>query len=715
MSRLPLYGKPDSFFSHLSGTGQVSGHETTIVAKLRKERERNKPFRWVFKKFSNPLLAEIEAGVAACYYLIAPEHNPKIRVVYDTAGKAIGTVSKLFPNYMSLREYLGDHFGVAGFEIETQKKLNRLIENGLAEVQTLSYFFEEDDLHLENIGVLCQKKGDEFVVDEEGFFIVEKVVRIDYDMSAYTIVAQEALRGDRTGYGRKPLTERFLLTDRDLTTLPCVEDADPWYCSTIYRASMDIPLARVSHAYTKEQVQIFRTLSQHPSYSAKKFLTLLKITLFNDDTFISRLSAHVDDPASLSQLKKFTAKKNALKEMLPKNAKFQSACEESLEDPFLESIWREGIRSFIVGIAEYNQHLKPKHQSLFVDVELLKNEYYTLCCVIVQGGLLRSFNLLIDFLESVALEDYSDCEKKSDLCAAANQLRDVLVKNHQDFSELQEITVQKINTFVRNIYVALSEVEAKYNQVKNEEALPQLAAFLDEMNLMLAQFIRYCSFLGDDIFSERKMVANDSLAVKSSERFVSVPVLAFDQLMEDTVAWLQTVKEEEGRIVLVNKATVEKIFAEMYSKFEPESLGYAAHAATTIGGYVSSFFVRRFPRVPSFSEELQAVKENLHDAQTPEEFCRAIAHFLVVERQGSEKFKNDFLSKIIAQFSREFSAEKLPKQMQNNPRLAEYLYAQANRQMQAADIESAVNFLTRKLVALQDLPETVCDEYELVA
>ena len=709
MSRLPQYGKPHSFFSHLGGTGQLSGHETTIVAKLRKERER-KPFRWVFKKFHNPVLAQIEAGIASLYYLIDPEHNPKIRVVYDEAGKAIGTVSKMFPNYMSLKAYLGDYFGVAGHEAETEKKLNALIDKGLAEVLTLSYFFEEDDLHLENIGVLLDESEDEITI--------EKVVRVDDDMSAYTIVAQDHVRGDRASYGRKPIAERFLLTDRDLSNLPCVEDADPWYCPTIYRASMDLPLGRVPHAYTKEQVQVFRTLTHHPIYSAKKFLTTVKITLFDDHVFSSRLAAHIQDEVSLEQCKKFITKKNELKIMLSKNAKFQSTCEKLLEERPLESIWKVGMRSFIASIAEFNDHLKSKHNNLFIEVGDIKNEYYALCCVIVQGGLLRSYNLLVDYIEHVSLEAYAKDEKKKNLYAAIVELRGLLVKNHQHFSELQKITVEQINSFVRNIHLGVCHAEAMYREVEKEETLPKLAAFFDEINLMLDAFIQYCSFLGDDICSERKALANDSFSARSGDGFVSVPVLQFDELMEDTVTWLQATKEESGQLVLANKATVEKIFEEMYVEFQVKNMSYVTQATAVVTssfGFVTSFFVAPSPRIPTFFEELQMVKENLHKAQVPSAFCRAIAHLLIVERPGTEQFKNDFLSKIIMQFSREFSAEKLPKQMQSNPKLAEYLYAQANRQMHEVDIKSAVNFLTKKLATFHDSSEKYDCGFELLS
>jgi hypothetical protein len=656
--------------SHAGANAQSSGHTTSLVTKKNKTSPEKPAAIWVHKEFKDPRLAQFEAVMASWYGMIESQRTPKVRVVYDDDGIPEATISKRFVKFKSLKAYLGANFGASGYEAETDKKLEALIDGGFAEVSVLSWHYEEDDGHLDNYGVIEYDDGS---ID---------VTRIDFDMSGMSVVGQPDLRGDRWGSTLfdKPVEKRFLQTDRDLNTYPICADFDACYWLTKLRPTL---LAITDHAFTANQVAVFRDkLHKHPRFLARSFLTKTKITLCPDSAYEARIKAHMTDADLQNKLKKFITKKNDLRQLLMKNEKFRCVWAQLLQYPLLA---KKSIREFFEQMDTQNAYYarKPKLHSLQIDVAAMKEAYYLFCRDMMGGGWLRSINLLKEVNKKLASTDSLSPNDKtpvdktpvSDVFSGAEA---DLMKAGLAFLALKKISVSDIDAFLCNTYVLLDAVKQECGSLAHSKE------FFEEMDYTLQQFIHHCAFLDEAPFLKFHDLLQSSFILASHDRFESVPVFKCDDdMLQVITAWLRTIDFQGA---LVNKKAVIDIFTKLSTDYLQANVSYFQMVVSITGFWSSA------PAVPTLHKELSDISISLRAAETPDQFCGVIADLMMVHRPGMKEFKNTFFSKISELFGFDFSKKSLADQVCDSPMLAEHFYAQSK--LTPAEMNSVAEFLS---------------------
>lgn len=685
MSRSPLphCAKPVSFFSHAGDVGQSSGHTTYFSKKHNPEKAKPKT-DWVYKEIKKPVLAQIEAGVASLYRCLEPTLIPKVRAVYDDRGDAIATVSKVFPNYIGLKAYLGDNFGLAGHEKETEEKLEALIDAGFAEVLVLSWFFEEDDTHLENIGVIFEETSGKRTLD--------KVVRVDFDMSGFTLVGQPEFRGDRDYSStvlRAALSERFSVAEKDMTDFPNLSVADPWYWPTIYRT---LSAHATSHAYTSTQADIFKKLAEHKHFQMRAHAEFLKIALLPDQIISKQLSEHVSDQSCLEKLStRFITKKNELKALLfsgAVNKKFSTVWELLFDARYVSDseqyysdiaitpalvvatettiidVVKESLRDFMATLRAFHPGADTEAQS----------HYFVLCRTILQEDMLQCLRLLEDYL---ATTDASDENRE-----AIFGLRDKLKQGFQSLSGLSALTVEDIFGFARALFDQL-------DALPKEKASLKLKEFIEEAGRIAKMFLFYCSFLDEHIFTEFLALPNDSMIEASSDRFISVSGLATGALQEGAIHWLRGSAKKEDLVV---------IFREQRAEYA-RGISYYAQATTLLS------WMSGKGQVPSFTDELIEIDRQLTVAENPDMLCRVISHLFDIRGDEAVQFTKGFFSKMMVRFLASFAEKPLSEQM-DNVRIAQYIHEKQLHHLEEDQIDSAMRFFKENLVHHFDAVES---------
>ncbi|PIZ04648.1 MAG: hypothetical protein COY58_02535 [Gammaproteobacteria bacterium CG_4_10_14_0_8_um_filter_38_16] len=344
----PLFAKRfESFSVNREESTVSSGHSTFFCFKLRKE-DQGVACKWLLKEIGSsvsPAIAEIEAAMAGLYALIEPDRIPKVRAIYKAESlESSASVSKLFPSFYDLESYLNT-------TTFTEDVLDSLVDAGIAEILAMSYFFEEDDLHKKNIGFSGNSK---------------KLVRVDFDMSAYVMVSRSDLRGPRSYTFRSATPEKtFDITARDLSQFPKLVDADPHYFPTKYRVNTS------PHAYSSHEVSVFLALSHHADFFKRSYQTFLKIILMPEASFKKTIAAFIPQGNNQATFQDhFIARKQKLKIELIKTLKFRS---------FWQASHKVVFEKIIHDIAQYNASLKDKYSELRVDLDLIRKNYDELC------------------------------------------------------------------------------------------------------------------------------------------------------------------------------------------------------------------------------------------------------------------------------------------------------------------------------------------------
>ena len=657
MSRsvLPQRSKDCRFFRDAHDSGlKPSGHTTQRVLKEKNQQE------WVRKEFHNPLLPQIEAGIAALYKLIKPAHIPKVRGLYRKTPEKpepefFASVSKMLPDFMDLQSFIGSRFGVAGNEAETQKTLHFLIRNGLPEVCALSYFFEEDDFHKGNVGV------------SDG-----KVVRIDFDMSAYSIVSQSHLRGARAFSGAT-----FPITMGDLSNFPVLSDATPSYWLTTHR------MLSASHGYSADDVRIFSELKNDALFCHKSYLTFLKIILTPDDAIKTSLAAHISDPVELEKIQThFIARKAQLKLQLMHCYKFQVWWKKvSLSE--LQSIFQE--------LQEGNVLLKEKHHNLRINLREVTALYHDFSREMTKEKIEESLVALAELAKRCRneIKVAAAVSPSLDIYSTLVGFNDVLLGVYKLFRDRAPVSAEDIADFVLKVNNALTGLKLHCQSQEAVRLLPDalknnLSDFFTNMEYALNQLQRdrsACAFPGETRVAAASMPPVDFTAAQEYT-FIHAPILDPEELVRDTVIWLRKPN---------NKSMVEDIFKAVCKEYE--------NSTVTV---TSQFFSGLYASLPSFSwvatkaaeppapapaiglSELNAVFLEICAAETSDHLCHVISRLLSETKPWCKIVCEQFVLGLINQFSREFSAKHIVEQLKNNPDFAEYLKAQPNNQVESS-------------------------------
>ena len=649
MSRsvLPQRSKEGRFFQDVGDVClKPSGHSTRIVSKIKNHK------RWVLKEFQHPLLPQIEAGMAALYELMKSAHSPKMRALYKTTTEKpdpeyFATVSKILPDFMDFENFLESSFGVAGKEGKTNKALEFLIHNGFPEVCALSYFFEEDDFHKGNIGV---SNG--------------SLVRIDLDMSAYSIVSQSHLRGVRAFSG-----STFPITTRDLSNFPILTDANPYYWPTTYRS------LSASHGYSADEVKLFSTLKDNEVFNSKSYLTFLKIILMPDVAIKTTLAAHISDVATLEGVHAhFIARKAELKSQLMGCFKFRA---------WWKRVSLTEIQSLFQEIRNTNAALKEQHQNLRVNLPEVFASYYDLSRELTKEGIEENLIFLAELINRYRREMKiaTNVSFSVDIYSTLVALRDVLFGVYKSFCDNVHVSAEDIAGFVLKVNNALTGFKLHLLSFP-EKSKENLSEFFQNMERVLNQLQPDHTVSRSKVIDAIARTSVVDLIIEKDCTFMHVPTLNANDLVHDTVLWLRRSD---------NKFMVMDIFKKACEEYEKITITVTGQVAaglyTGVASVFSLFYTKPTlevsPVAAIASPELNAIFLEMSGVESSDRLCQVISRLLSQEKPWSKIVCEQFVLGIVNQFSREFSATHIIEQLQKNPFFVEYLKAQPSNQMES--------------------------------
>ncbi|MCX7121456.1 MAG: hypothetical protein NTZ67_06750 [Gammaproteobacteria bacterium] len=163
---------------------------------------------------------------------------------------------------------------------------------------------------------------------------------------------------------------------------------------------------------------------------------------------------------------------------------------------------------------------------------------------------------------------------------------------------------------------------------------------------------------------------------------------------------------------LVNKHTMLVIFNSFLEEFRKNAACYGAQvsAVTSVigrsvvstAGFFSSFWsksetIEAAPLVLQPLEQLIQVQQKIKESKNSSALQLAMNDLLLVYGEGVDAFRNKFFSRLVSQFSNEFSAAHIFSQMQRNPNFAEYLKDQVGEKLSESDMLRAVELLKAKI------------------
>lgn len=612
MTRLAPCSKDiEKFFNGGDAPG-ASGHTTQFFWDSKKAES-----CWVLKRFDKTDLPQIEAGIAALYYTMAkPNMIPKVYAVYrKVAGPSpqiFASVSTVFPGFQDLKTYLS-----AGI---TEEKLTFLIERGFPEICALSYFLEEDDLHKGNIGISDNK-----------------VVRIDFDMSAFSIVGKQDLRGSRSSFDSRVLEETFVITARDIEHFPELSDSKPYYFPGIFR------MVASAGGYTAEEVKKFSALQNDSRFVRRAYLMFLKIVLMPDDVFSSLLSAHIGNADIVFELSAhFIKRRQMLREILLSKGechKFKN---------FLETLSAEEIKSIFQEVDQHNLKNKFKYQQ--INLAVAQSHFYHFIFDSMKAGDLFRF---LDMTAHLA-EGFPE-----DTLVVLKKAREALLHYYQWLTEKELVSLEDVLLFVEKMKSNVVVIKNLF-QVSNEH----LDGLYNNINARLERLERnaYAAALSqmpNALFAEEFDMVDFS--VDYTEQ------LNQPKLVMDTISWLQQ-EDKSPEFVAIFDGALTNIKAQQEKFLTKVSSAFASAATTAV-----SFFRKPLTNVPSIELQLQNL---IDDYNLNHQVFRAIFRVLSLTGDGSEELKNQIIFKFIVQFVREFSKKTVVEQMQVDPVLSGFLSAQ---------------------------------------
>lgn len=664
MSRaLPHRSKTFSLFQDADGALCASGHTTKKVTKIKNEKG------WIFKDFGkqSALLPQIEAGVAALYKLIKPKHIPKVRAVHKpdpitAEPRFYATVSQEFPDFMDLQTFLGTEFGAPGHEAKDKKLLDFLAENGLAEMCALSYFFEEDDCHLGNIGI------------SDG-----RVVRIDFDMSAYSLV--KGVRGERFA-----TSAQFPITQHDLSHFPCVKDATPFYWPTTYQ------MLSGSRGYSGRAVELFSSLEHNETFRAKSYATFLKIICTPDAAMCAALTSHIADAAEAEKIASyFIARKSELRKKLLACPKFKK---------WWDTASHAEITSLFDDAEIVNAELKKsKHDHLRIDMKETHDAYRAFSYEMVREKIDNAYVLLANLVLHIPCPKIGepDGEDKKFVYTMLTAFQKNIFKVYQECCDGEFLHPDKFIHFIRTSQNLLEGLE-KISTLFPEKISMELNPFFVEMRAALHQLRRNETAISKEEWDSETTVFAAELEGQDTgyvmPDLIPDPVLDYEPLAQEMVAWVRDSK---------NRSAVADMFKNACMDYEKQTgtlLSNTYSGVCSAVGYACSWWkpaVAAVPALDIMTPELREMYTEINGAPTSDYVCHIISKLLCDNKLWSAAICEKFMLHLIAAFSREFSANRMVAKLEKDPRLAGHLRAQPDHQIGAAQAMEIAKLLKREL------------------
>ena len=178
--------------------------------------------------------------------------NKPIKTDVKTHAEALWPDVNLLQRITLIKVLLDTQVSMDNFS-ERFHELHNLTKQQIAHMLVDSYDLEEDDLHLENIGV--NNRGD--------------ITRIDFDMAMYDEVTSRLESGARTY--RYLVEDRFRITAGDLRNFPNLSDAQIHFWPTESRW-----VVGGGKGYKSAEIAAFSELSQDPVFKKAQYEHMLQ-------------------------------------------------------------------------------------------------------------------------------------------------------------------------------------------------------------------------------------------------------------------------------------------------------------------------------------------------------------------------------------------------------------------------------------------------------
>lgn len=537
------------------------------------------------------------------------ENLGKKLLKHEIAFPLSASMSAEFPDFIDLKKFLEKGC--------SEEKIKFLVDNGFPELCALSYFFEEDDLHKGNIGI---SNG--------------KVVRVDFDMSAFSIVGRPELRGPRSSVDFRRLEDTFAVSSKDIEQFPELTGADPYYFPGIFHSVSS------ANGYTVDEVKKINALKGDRHFVRRAYLMFLKMVLMPDALFEGLFNGYIGEKRLASEFSEhFIARKRILKDLfLEKNElpKFKN---------FLETLSREEIGSIFSDMERYNLSSQARFQQ--VDLNVARSHFYHFIFDSMKvGDLSRFLNLTTTLAEKFSEDKEMKCKQLKEAHAA-------LLKFYEWLTEKELLALQDIELFVK-------EMKLNLDRVKNLFVLPD-----EQVDALYTNITQRLNRL------EKNAQAAESLkfdCTSPAEEFdvIEFPVcseqLNQEKLVINVIHWIC---QEDKKSVFVG--ILEQMLSEI--KERQNALWSRVSSVVTSATMCASSFFRKSSS-PVLSEEIQ-LQELLADSAKHHQIQ------LLLTKDYAVELKNQIIFKVITQFVREFSVKKVVEQMQIDPLLAGFLSVNA--------------------------------------
>ncbi|MDF1795733.1 MAG: hypothetical protein P1U63_04255 [Coxiellaceae bacterium] len=416
--------KTRAMLEHTPPTIRSSGHATSVSYKV--PNVSGKPINpWLNKTLHFSWGAVVEAALTQMHRRFDSQIIPKSRALYeanshrtastDTASDAssvtasVGSLEspasvaspvasgssrcavKLFSNFEDLTgfldaatvlseekcAYLQRVHGVdaAEFALLTplQQQIKFLVYAGLGRALALSYFFEEEDAHRGNFAV---------VYDEETLASSEvvksyRVVRIDFDRSAFGVVGQDDLAGPRKALGmavHADAHKTYKIHLEDIENFPDLRHQNPWYWPTIYRTIAS------ANCYSKDVVEAMKALKDDKLFQEQVFDAWAQIALTDDSDWHKDIMRHMpecDKSKGLAERlhQHFSSRRLAL---------FKALVQSPGYNRWWYALDKAKVRTLCSRMELYADNLKPRWATHATNMDLARQHYWVMGCNIAK-------------------------------------------------------------------------------------------------------------------------------------------------------------------------------------------------------------------------------------------------------------------------------------------------------------------------------------------
>ncbi len=463
---------------------------------------------------------EVEAAMAQLYYRQAPDCIPKSRVVVtlpkplevpkddddeeEAASVASGTdtdassvtassggtpvaaparkekshaMVKLFSNFADFTSLLNTPVPLSDDKLEFLKRVHKvniealkakspleqvmefLAYTGIGKLLALSYYFEEDDGHMDNFAVVY----DEVLVRGETVKNF-RVVRIDFDRSGYGITGRPEFLGDRGSVDAdRDVHASCKITVDDIEDFPDVRDQKLYYWPTINRPWALAYWRRVSgvdkcKVYPDAVVLAMKRLKHHPQVRHDANMAFTRLAITPQEDTIKDLSRHMMDPALLDTFcAHFTERRANLTRMLLKSRSYQRWWHQ-LENKHMIALYNE--------LNGYNSALKPRWRSHQTDLTVAEQGVWTIGRAIAKQNIKQGLLHLKRFIRGMSElrgSAVGDKLARDSIDEVVEHLSSIQLLYHEQYAAIFEsragrVSSDQVKKFADDSNQALSEV-----------------------------------------------------------------------------------------------------------------------------------------------------------------------------------------------------------------------------------------------------------------